>query len=249
VVQSVAALEVNGGVPQTEFFVDDTTGFLIDLNGLDLTTGNVLVMRVFVDGFEDSTLREAIPVAEVGETVYMGLGEASNFVLLSGVYTVDLYLDNLLVGQARFDIVEAFGGGDIMAEDATSGTVDVSFEAVEGWSAFVEEDGVFFADADDVDAVGIVLIEPGVQADELLDVFDMAWGGDLVGEAESYSFDGVDGLRFAYTFEDGGDVFTGEAVGMIVGTDAVYVMAEVFDGESVAGPLLDAVLGGVSFSE
>ena len=107
VIQTLAAKDTEGGVAQSVFTDPEISGFLLDVSSVDLSAGETVVVKVFVDGEEDPTLREVIStVGATGDYIYLGLGEDSNFVLFTGEYVVDLYLDNQLVGQALFEIVE-----------------------------------------------------------------------------------------------------------------------------------------------
>lgn len=234
---------VAGGVPQTTL-PQDTARFALNMGAVDLTGRETVVVKVFVDGFEDPTLRKVIPAVEVQDTIMVGLGADSSFALLDGPYAVDLYVDNVMLGQALFEIA----GAPLMADDEAI-VAAVAFDAVDGWSAFVDHGGVFVAEAEAGDAVAYVLVEPDVTTADVVDVFSEIWDVEVAGDPMLYPFLGGEGFRFDYTFEEDEGIIFGEAVGVVVGRDAVYVMVEVLDETRMTGALLDAVLGGVRLDE
>lgn len=112
-----------------EVFPEYTTGYIIDYSDIDIDDGQSVIIKSFNEYDEDLTLRY-VDTYEAGDDqqTLIGFGEESVFLLFTGLYRVEVYVDYQFVAQTKFSIEEGFFDDE---EEATADEGDIEFIPVD----------------------------------------------------------------------------------------------------------------------
>lgn len=263
------ALDINTRNERFEF-PEGTTGFVLDYDNVPIESGQLVIVKTFVDFQEDFTLRVARPYdSRRGGQVQVGFGDESVFNLFTGLYRVELYVDYQFAAEVEFYITEGlfddelpddgepeFIPMDVIIEGDTATFIDefygfqLSYPA-DWWNLERIEDGYYNTvnpDGTTFIYAQVIFDESGDDPTPLAQLFADIYGYELVGDPTIMEVAGQQAIQFDFRLPDV-TYFVGRVLALYHNDNALYFSVETEDESANLDGLFSDLVASIELNE